>query len=120
MHTQLRRIAATLLGIAAVVSVALVKGGEPPAATPHRPELEYLEAVNRHSPPSDTQLLFLLMGQYASAQQHAEGAGFFAERLKEFGPRLSDPQKALYLSAIAALRAGHAAHVPLLAPDRLG
>jgi glyoxylase-like metal-dependent hydrolase (beta-lactamase superfamily II) len=78
------------------------------------PELEYLKAVNRAAPPSDPQLLFLLMGAYANANQQSEGAEFFSERLKEFGPRLSDPQKAFYLSSIGLLRAQHASSVSLL------
>src|SRR5260221_10237562 len=79
-----------------------------------RPELEYLKAVNRAAPPKDPQLLFLLMGAYANANQQVEGAEFFSARLNEFGPRLSDPQKALYLSAIGLLRAQHASSVSLL------
>src|SRR5215813_6912095 len=79
-----------------------------------RPDLEYLKAVNQAGPPQDPQLLFLLMGQYASANRHAEGAEFFSARLKEFEPRLTDVQKALYLSAIGLLRAQHAPEVPLL------
>ena len=79
-----------------------------------RPELEYLKAVNTAAPPKDPQLLFLLMGGYANANQQAEGAEFLSARLNEFGPRLSDPQKALYLSAIGLLRAQHASSVSLL------
>jgi glyoxylase-like metal-dependent hydrolase (beta-lactamase superfamily II) len=59
-------------------------------------------------------LLFLLMGQYSNANLQAEGAEFFSARLKEFGPRLTDPQKALYLSAIGLLRAQHTPAVSLL------
>jgi glyoxylase-like metal-dependent hydrolase (beta-lactamase superfamily II) len=79
-----------------------------------RPDLEYLKAVNQAAPPRDPQLLFMLMGQYASANKHAEGAEFFSARLKEFERRLTAPQKSLYLSAIALLRAQHAQKVPLL------
>src|SRR6266446_1896453 len=79
-----------------------------------RPELEYLKVVNRAAPPKDPQLLFLLMGAYANANQQVEGAEFLSARLNEFGPRLSDPQKALYLSAIGLLRAQHASSVSLL------
>jgi glyoxylase-like metal-dependent hydrolase (beta-lactamase superfamily II) len=79
-----------------------------------RPDLEYLKAVNQAAPPKDPQLLFLLMAQYASANRHAEGAEFFTARLKEFDPQLTDVQKALYLSAIAMLRAQHAQDIPLL------
>src|SRR6266576_448724 len=55
--------------------------------------------------------------QTAAAQRHweaAEGAEFLSVRLNQFGPRLSDPQKALYLSAIGLLRAQHASSVSLL------
>src|SRR5205809_6625073 len=69
-----------------------------------RPELEYLKAVNSAAPPQDPQLLFLLMGAYANANQQAEAAEFLSARLNEFGPRLSDPQKPLYLTAIGLLR----------------
>jgi hypothetical protein len=79
-----------------------------------RPDLEYLKAVNTVAPPQDPQLLFLLMAQYSNANLQGEGAEFFSARLKEFGPRLTDAQKALYLSAIGLLRAQHASSVPLL------
>src|SRR5215475_933861 len=76
-----------------------------------RPELEYLKAVNSIAPPQDPQLLFLLMGEFANAKQQAEGAEFLSARLHEFAPRLSDAQKALYLSAIGLLRAQNASSV---------
>jgi glyoxylase-like metal-dependent hydrolase (beta-lactamase superfamily II) len=79
-----------------------------------RPELEYLKAVNSAAPPQDPQLLFLLMGAYANANQQAEGAEFLSARLNEFGPRLTDAQKSLYLSAVGLLRAQHASSVSLL------
>src|SRR5580700_3798421 len=79
-----------------------------------RPELEYLKAVNSAAPPQDPQLLFLLMGEYANANQQAQGAEFLTVRLNEFGPGLTDAQKSLYLSAIGLLRAQHASAVSLL------
>src|SRR5713226_2578956 len=79
-----------------------------------RPELDYLKAVNSTAPPKDPQLLFLLMGAYSNANQQAEGAEFLSARLNEFGPRLNDVQKALYLSAISLLRAQHASSISLL------
>src|SRR6202140_2018241 len=79
-----------------------------------RPELEYLKAVNTVAPPQDPQLLFLLMAQYSNANMQGEGAEFFSARLNEFGPRLTDAQKSLYLSAIGLLRAQHASSVSLL------
>ena len=79
-----------------------------------RPELEYLKAVNSVAPPRDPQLLFLLMAEYSNSNRQGEGAEFFSTRLKEFGPRLPDIQKALYLSAIGLLRAQHASSISLL------
>jgi glyoxylase-like metal-dependent hydrolase (beta-lactamase superfamily II) len=87
--------------------------GVPVAGSP-RPELEYLKAVNSVAPPRDPQLLFLLMGQYSNANLQGEGAEFFSARLKEFGPRLTEAQRALYLSAIGLLRTQNASSVPLL------
>jgi len=78
------------------------------------PELEYLKAVNQYAPPKDPQLLFLLMGAFANSNQQAEGAEFLSSRLREFGPHLADPEKALYLSAVGLLRAQNASAVPLL------
>ena len=77
-------------------------------------ELAYLKAVNSAAPPKDPQLLFLLMGAYANASQQGEGVEFLSKRLNEFGPRLADPQKSLYLSAMGLLRAQHASAVSLL------
>src|SRR5260370_14521547 len=94
-------------------SVAESSGIKSPSGSP-RPELEYLKTVNSAAPPRDPQLLFLLMAQYSNAQLQDEGAEFFSARVKEFGPRLTDAQKALYLSAIGLLRAQHASKVSLL------
>src|SRR5215831_5162752 len=80
-----------------------------------RPALEYLKAVNSVAPPQDPQLLFLLRAEFANANQQAEGAEFLSARLNEFAPRLSEAQKALYLSAIGLLRAHHASSVSLFA-----
>ncbi len=84
------------------------------ANTTEFPDLEYLKAVNRVAPPKDPQLLFLLMAQYSNLNLQGEGAEFLSARFKEFEPRLGEPQKALYLSAIALLRAQHASSVSLL------
>ncbi|HEV7511223.1 MAG TPA: MBL fold metallo-hydrolase [Candidatus Acidoferrum sp.] len=91
-----------------------VLGANAPQSGASQPELEYLKSVNSAAPPKDPQLLFLLMGAYANANQQAEGVEFFSAHLNEFGPRLSDPQKALYLSAIGLLRAQRASSVSLL------
>jgi glyoxylase-like metal-dependent hydrolase (beta-lactamase superfamily II) len=78
------------------------------------PELEYLKAINSVAPPKDPQLLFLLMAQYSNLNLQGEGAEFLSARFKEFEPQLTDPQKALYLSAIALLRSQHASEISLL------
>ena len=79
-----------------------------------RPELEYFKAINSAGPPQDPQILFLLMAQYSNANLQGEGAEFLSARMKEFEPRLTDTQKALYLSAIGLLGAQNAHSVPLL------
>ena len=80
----------------------------------HPPELEYLKAVNSVAPPKDPQLLFLLMAQYSNLNLQGEGAEFLSARFKEFERQVTNPQKALYLGAIALLRAQHAPSVSLL------
>lgn len=106
------RTATYLLAALLVFGVLLAKlratpahtgAGNNGAAGSARPELEYLKAVNSVAPPRDPQLLFLLMAQYSNENLQGEGAEFFSARLKEFGPRLTDVQKALYLSAIGLL-----------------
>src|SRR5262245_15227332 len=82
------------------------------------PELAYLKEVNQWRPPSDPQLLFILMGQFASAGRQVEGIAYFEDALKRFAPELTDNQKAQYLVAIASLRAGRANEVSL--PKRIG
>src|SRR5262249_17844730 len=80
----------------------------------HPPELEYLKAINNVAPPKDPQLLFLLMAQYSNLNLPGKRPEFLLTPLKELEPQLTDPQKALYLSAIALLRAQHANSVSLL------
>src|ERR1700734_3667737 len=103
--------AALLVGIFAAsrrgTTAAEGSGANSPSGS-GRPELEYLKAVNSVAPPRDPQLLFLLMAEYANANKQLEGAEFLSSRLKEFGPRLTGGQRALYLSAIGLLQAQHA------------
>jgi glyoxylase-like metal-dependent hydrolase (beta-lactamase superfamily II) len=117
MRSSAYLLAALLLGTGAFVALQSVfatgESRTSSSASP-RPELEYLKAVNSVAPPQDPQLLFLLMAQYSNANLQGEGAEFFSARLKEFSPRLTDVQKALYLSAIGLLRAQHASSVSLL------
>src|SRR5215510_13761432 len=118
MKAAIRSLLALLAVGAFLGPLASAEDSGSSSATWHRPELEYLKAVNRAGPPRDPRLLFLLMGQYANANLHGEGVEFLSARLKEFESQLSDNQKALYLVAIGLLRAGHANDVPLL--RRLG
>lgn len=101
-----------VVGARSLPAAAGSGSGAPPGA--HRAEIEYLEMVNALRPPKDPQLLFLLMAQYSNASLQRQGVEFFAARLKEFAPRLTDVQKALYLSAIGLLRAQRAPTVSLL------
>ena len=117
MKAVIYLLAALLLGMALVAlysKMSAVNNTISSPAVSHRPELEYLMAVNSVAPPQDPQLLFLLMAQYANANIPGEGVEFFSARLREFGPSLTDLQKALYLTAIALLRAQNASSVSLL------
>jgi len=101
-----------VVGARSLPAAAGSGSGAPPGA--HRAEIEYLEMVNALGSPKDPQLLFLLMAQYSNASLQGQGVEFFAARLKEFAPRLTDVQKALYLGAIGLLRAQRAPTVSLL------
>src|SRR5258708_22111843 len=80
-----------LLAAAAAIAVPLGalaladEGGRRPAAS-DRPELEYLKVINRAAPPSDPQLILLLMGQFTNAGRQREGAAFFAAAARGFAP----------------------------------
>jgi Metallo-beta-lactamase superfamily len=117
MKISLSLLAILLLGLllTAMYAPASSEGqATKSSAESRRPELAYYEAINKIGPPEDPQLLFLLMSQYSNSNKQAEGVEFLAARLNEFGPRLTAPQKALYLSAIALLRAQNASNVSLL------
>lgn len=110
----LSSLADLLMVDASYGSLAAGEVNDSSLAIGHRPELEYLKVLNGAGPPSDPQILFLLMGQYANANLHREGIEFFSSVMKEFEPRLSDSQKSLYLAAIGLLRAGYANEVTFL------
>ena len=118
MRLALYFLIVTLLGLFLAIrrSTPFAQSGKtsPSSSHSHRPELEYLKTINTVAPPKDPQPLFLLMSAYSNANLQSEGAEFFSTRLAEFGPHLTDPQKALYLSAIGLLRAQHASQVSLL------
>jgi len=97
-----------------VVAVVILRSPDKRSAKRHSPELEYLKAVNSVRPPKDPELMFILMGEFASSNLQDEGAEFFSARLKEFEPRLTPVQKSLYLGIIGLLRAQNASRVRLL------
>src|SRR5262249_14171961 len=114
-------LAALFVGGALVISHGALAAGESKsssASASRHPDLEYLKAINSVAPPRDPELLFLLMAGYSNLNLHGERGEFFSGRLKEFDPRLTAPQKALYLSAMGFLRAQHASSVSLL--QRIG
>src|ERR1700739_1311843 len=104
MRTAIYLSAALLVLVVSLAGLRTTPAGPVPgnrgATASVRPELTYRKAVNTVAPPQEPQLLFLLMAQYSSANLQGEGAEFFSARLKAFGPRLTDVQKSLYLSAI--------------------
>lgn len=75
------------------------------ATEQQRPELAYLAVVNRWRPPADPAMVFLLMGQFANAGQYEQGIAYFGELRQRFDSQIDDAGKAMYLDAIAALRA---------------
>ncbi len=107
-----------VVGFVAIVRAPLLGAQSQASSDTVSPELAYLKQVNQWRTPSDPQLLFLLMQQFANAGHHVEGIAYFEEVLNRFASRLTDNQKAQYLVAIASLRAGHAHDVFLF--KRLG
>jgi glyoxylase-like metal-dependent hydrolase (beta-lactamase superfamily II) len=107
----LKLLSSTLLAIGLL---AAGSSAAAPGAKQSSPELTYLKQINAWRPPADMQVMFVLMGQFANSGQYEEGIAYFNELLTRFGPTLDDTQRAQYLIAIAALRAGHANDVSLL------
>src|SRR5512134_2394914 len=99
--------------LAAFVALAPWPSSGAPASDAQRPELAYLKQVNQWRPPADPQLLFLLMAQFTNAGRQAEGIDFLNAALARFDAQLNDTQRALYLLAVASLRASHAGNVSL-------
>ncbi len=77
-------------------------------------ELEYLKKINSVGPAGDPQIILLLMAQYLNANQKEAGIRFFTSFIKKYDKQLSPPQKSLYLSALALIRASHAQNIALL------
>jgi glyoxylase-like metal-dependent hydrolase (beta-lactamase superfamily II) len=97
-----------------VVAVFLLRGADNRSSKLHTPELEYLKAVNSVAPPTDPELMFILMSEFANSNLPDEGAEFFSARLRQFEPQLTPVQKSLYLGIIGLLRAQNASRIRLL------
>jgi glyoxylase-like metal-dependent hydrolase (beta-lactamase superfamily II) len=97
-----------------VVGAVLLRGNDKRSTKLYGPELEYLKRVNSIAPPKDPELMFILMGEFASSNLQDEGAEFFSARLRDFEPQLTPVEKSLYLGIIGLLRAQNASRVPLL------
>ena len=83
-----------------------------PAARPPRPRIS--KAGKQRGAAARSAIAVSAYGAVLELKPAGGGRGFLSARLKEFGPRLTDLQKALYLSAIGLLRAQHASSVSLL------
>jgi len=114
IHRLLTFVIGAVSVLCAVVLATNATAADTPSSDASHPELTYLKQVNAWRPPSDPQLIYLLMGQFANANRHAEGVAYFDDLLKRYDAQLSDAQRAHYVAVIAALRAGHANEVPLL------
>lgn len=114
MRTAVLRFASAC-SITLLATLAPLAANAAPASDAQRPELAYLKQVNAWRPPSDPQLLFLLMAQFTNAGRQAEGIEFMRSALERFGDRIDGRQRALYLLALASLRASHAGEVSLFA-----
>ena len=90
----------------------------PPPSRTFDSSIAYFETVNRSADKVDPSVIFVLMGQYLNANQQVRGMAYYSKYMKDNDSRLSGPSRALYLSAMALLRASHAQRIPLL--DRTG
>lgn len=85
--------------------------GEPDRSF-HAP-LHYFETVMSYGQNTDPRATLLMLNAYINANQQAEGIAFFERVLENYGKDLEDEVRAVYLAALATLRATHADRVPL-------
>jgi len=78
----------------------------------HAP-LHFFETVMSYGQNTDPRATLLMLNAYLNANQQAEGIPFFEKLLKTHGEQMEDEVRAVYLSALAILRATHAERVPL-------
>ena len=97
MNMNRRKLAWSAGAVAASLATAFLVTAaaheRAPRPAEQRPELAYLKQVNQWRPPDDPQLVLLLMGQFANAGRHAEGAAYLDELRRRFDTRLDDEQR---------------------------
>lgn len=79
----------------------------------YNPTLEYLKTIHHSEPPTDPQLIFLLMFQYINSNQLKNGIDFFEQKLKKTEGKLPSESKAIHLAALGILRASYADQISL-------
>lgn len=79
----------------------------------HAP-LHYFETVMSYGRNTDPRATLLMLNAYINANQQPEGIAFFGKLLETHGKKFSDDVRAVYLAALATLRATHAERVPLV------
>ena len=68
MKSARLRIGFVLCVLLLIVAVFVgLRSNDKRSAKLHSPELEYLKAVNSAAPPRDPELMFILMGEFASS-----------------------------------------------------
>jgi len=76
--------------------------------------LRYFETVMSYGKNTDPRATLLMLNAYLNANQQADGIAFFETFLRVHGRQIPDDVRAVYLSALAILRATHAERVPLI------
>ena len=87
--------------------------GTRPDRSFHAP-LHFFETVMSYGQNTDPRATLLMLNGYLNANQQAVGIPYFERLLKTYGADMADDVRAVYLAALATLRATHADHVPLI------
>ncbi len=78
----------------------------------HAP-LHFFETVMSYGRNTDPRATLLMLNGYLNANQQAVGIPFFERLLSTHGANMTDDVRAVYIAALAILRATHAERVPL-------
>jgi len=89
-------------------------GETPGAGFQSTPELDYLNTLLEAGPAQRSTLLLVMATLYANLNKQSEGIERFEYYLKKYSGQLSPPQRSVYLSCLALLRAGRAQQMSLL------